>query len=147
MYSRIIGWYVRRQVGHLLAGDVDGTVRQFSDDGEMVFPGRSSFGGTFRGKTEIAGWLRRFVSLKPGYVIHDVLVAGPPWNLRVAYRLSDRIGEHYANEGMLYLRFRGMKAVHERVFLDTERVAEWERDHPEETGRDQVGTGSRALVG
>jgi ketosteroid isomerase-like protein len=147
MYSMIIGWFVRRQVGRLLAGDAEGTARQFSEDGEMVFPGRSSFGGTFRGRTEIAAWLRRFVALKPQYTIHDVLVSGPPWNLRVAYRLTDRIGTHYANEGIVYLRFRGLKAVHEQVFLDTERVAEWERDHPEETGRDLLGTGSRARVG
>lgn len=140
MYSKAIGWYVRRQVGRFLAGDVEGTARQFDERARFVFPGRNSFGGTYRGREAITGWLRRFVALKPEYDIHDVLVAGPPWNLRIAYRLSDRIGEHYSNEGMVYMRFRGLKCVEESVHIDTERVSEWERDHPEEAGRDLVGS-------
>jgi len=140
MYSKAIGWYVRRQVGRFLAGDVEGTLRQFAPDAEFVFPGNNSFGGTRRGRQSIEAWLRRFVALKPEYNIHDVLVAGPPWNLRIAYRLSDRIGEHYRNEGMVYMRLRGMRCVEERVYLDTERIAAWEREHPEETGRELLGS-------
>jgi hypothetical protein len=76
-----------------------------------------------------------------------VLVSGMPWDTRIAYRLSDRIGAHYANEGIVYLRFRWFQATHFRVFLDTEAISEWERDHPEEAGRELVGRGSGARVG
>jgi ketosteroid isomerase-like protein len=144
MFSWLVGQYLRFNIRRLLAGDVDGLLRQFHPNAELIFPGRTSFSGTFRGREAVGAWLRRFVSLRPEYIVHDVLVAGPPWNMRVAYRMTDRIGSHYSNEAMVYLRFRWFRAVHERVFLDTELVSEWERDHPEETGRELVGTGSRS---
>ncbi|HZS14678.1 MAG TPA: hypothetical protein VFC09_08785 [Candidatus Dormibacteraeota bacterium] len=147
MWSFLVTQYVRFNVRRMLGGDVEGLVRQFSDRAELVFPGRSTFAGAFRGRAAIAGWLRRFVSLRPEYVVRDVLVAGFPWNMRVAYWVSDRIGEHYSNEAVVYLRLRWFRVVQQRVFLDTERVAEWEREHPEETGRELVGMAERARVG
>jgi hypothetical protein len=59
------------------------------------------------------------------------VVAGPPWNTRLAVRLSDRIGDDYANEGMQYLRMRWGKVISDEVFVDTEKVADLERRHPE----------------
>jgi ketosteroid isomerase-like protein len=148
MLSWLVKQFVRFNVRRMLAGNVDGLVKQFGRDAELVFPGRSSFSGRFVGREQIAAWLRRFVSLQPEYVVRDLLVSGPPWNMRVAYHVSDRIGAHYSNEAVVWLRLRWMRVVAQRVFLDTERVAEWERDHPEETGRRElVGSGSRARVG
>jgi len=60
-----------------------------------------------------------------------VIVTGPPWNTRVAVRLSDRIGDDYNNEGMQYLRMRWGKLISEEVFLDTEKVAEFDRRQSE----------------
>ena len=139
MYSWLVGRYVRHQIKRLLRGDVDGLLRQFADDGELVFPGRNSFAGTFNGKREVEGWLRRFAGLHPEYQVSDVLVAGPPWNTRIAWRLSDRIGEHYANEGMVHMRMVWGKARSMRVFLDTETVSDWERAYPEESGQSMPG--------
>jgi len=133
MFSLLVATYLRAQVRRMLAGDVDVLLRQFSDDAELVFPGSSSFAGRFVGRQQIGDWLRRFVALHPEYLIRDVVVSGPPWNTRIAYRLSDSIGAHYRNEAMVYLRFRWMRAVSMRVFLDTEAVSEWERRYPEET--------------
>jgi ketosteroid isomerase-like protein len=147
MLSWLVTQYVRFNVRRMLAGDVDGLLRQFHPGAELIFPGRSSFSGTFRGRDAIGAWLRRFASLKPEYIVRELLVSGPPWNMRVAYHVSDRIGAHYSNEAVVWLRLRWFKLVQQRVFLDTERVAEWERDHPEETGRELVGTGSAARVG
>ena len=147
MLSWLVAQYVRYNVRRLLRGDVDGLARQFGADAELIFPGRSSFSGRFTGRAQIAAWLRRFVALRPEYIVRDVLVSGPPWNMRVAYHVSDRIGAHYSNEAVVWLRLRWLHAVQQRVFLDTERVAEWERDHPEETGRDLIGSAERARVG
>jgi hypothetical protein len=97
MLSWLVGLYLRFTVRRMLAGDVDGLLRQFSPRAELVFPGRSSFAGRFVGREQIGAWLRRFVGLEPVYIVRDVLVAGPPWNMRIAYRLSDRIGSHYSN--------------------------------------------------
>jgi hypothetical protein len=79
----------------------------------------------------VLAWLRRFAALKPDYVIRDVLVTGPPWNTRLAVRLSDRIGENYANEGMQYLRMRWGKVISDEVFIDTEKVADLDRSLPQ----------------
>ena len=72
--------------------------------------------------------MRRFVELGPRFVIHDVAVAGPPWNMRVCFRFSDRIalpgGVDYDNEGMEYLRMRWGMIREQRVYVDTERVAQ-----------------------
>ena len=59
----------------------------------------------------------------PPSTIHDVTAAGPPWNLRVAFRFSDRIGDDYANEGVEYMRIKWGKLREQRVYLDTEKVA------------------------
>jgi ketosteroid isomerase-like protein len=134
MYSWLIGKYIRHQLRRLFDGDVDATVRQFTHQAELVFPGKNSFAGTFRGRAEVRGWLARFVSLRPQYTVHDVLVSGPPWNMRVAWHLTDSIGAHYTNEGIVYLRMSWGKVRSERVFLDTEAVSEWEAAYPEESG-------------
>jgi len=134
MYSWLVGKFIRHQISRMLSGDVNAVLRQLADDAEFVFPGRNSWAGHHRGKPAIAAWLRRFVSVKPEYIVRDVLVSGPPWNTRIAWRLSDRIGQHYANEAMVYAKGSWGKVRHQRVFLDTEVLSEWERAYPEEAG-------------
>jgi ketosteroid isomerase-like protein len=147
MLSWLVKQFVRFNVRRMLAGNLDELISQFDRDAVLIFPGRSSFSGRFVGRDAIAAWLRRFVSTKPEYIVRDLCVAGPPWNMRVAYHVSDRIGQHYSNEAVVWLRLRWFKLVQQRVFLDTERVAEWERDHPEETARELMGSAERARVG
>ena len=145
MYSWLVGQYVRFLIRRMLAGDIDLLVKQMSSRIEFVFPGRNSFAGTYHGREEVRDWLRRFLSLQPEYIVRDVLVSGMPWNTRIAYRLSDRIGAHYSNEAIVYLRFRWFRATHFRVFLDTEKISDWERDHPDEMASEPtvVGAGAR----
>lgn len=146
MLSWLVKQFVRFNVRRMLAGNVDALVAQFDRDAELIFPGRSSFSGRFSGREHIAAWLRRFVAMKPVYLVRDVVVSGPPWNMRVVYHVGDRIGAHYSNEAVVWLRLRWMRIVSQRVFLDTERVAEWERDHPEETASELIGMVERAGV-
>jgi ketosteroid isomerase-like protein len=109
-----------RLVGWLAAKDV-----------VFVFPGTSSFGGTFRGKAELLAWLRRFGDLGPQIEVLDVVAGGPPWNLRIAVRLDDTIGEDYHNSvaEMLWIRWGRLHRL--EVFLDTERVTAWEQHRPQ----------------
>ena len=88
----------------------------------------------FHGKAELARWLRRFASLQPSFNIHDVLVAGPPWNTRVALTFTDAIGGDYRNEGMEYIRLRWGRVQSIAVHLDTELLQQWEGRHPEIAG-------------
>ncbi len=125
--ARVARWAIQAAV----KGDVGPATRMMADNVAFDFPGTSSFSASTRTKREMVAWVERFAALEPDYVVRDVIVTGPPWNTRVAVRLSDRIGDDYSNEGMQYLRMRWGKLISEEVFLDTERVAEFERRHPE----------------
>ena len=128
MYSWIVGRVLRAMMRRLLAGDVRTVVRTFAKDAHLVFPGDSSFGGDHRGRPAVEAWLERFVSLGPSFTIHDVAVAGPPWSMRVCFHFTDRIpipgGGQYANEGMEYVLIRWGLIREQRVFLDTQKVAD-----------------------
>jgi hypothetical protein len=97
----------------------------------VTFGYRRVVAGSFHGKAELDRWLRRFASLSPEFRIHDVLVAGPPWNTRVAMTFSDAIGADYRNRGMEYLRLRWGKVKAVEVYLNTETIHAWEQRHPE----------------
>jgi ketosteroid isomerase-like protein len=120
-------WAIEKAV----AGDSGLATRMLADDVSFTFPGSTPFAASTHTKAEMVTWINRFAALQPEYLVRDVVVSGPPWNTRVAVRLSDRVGDDYANEGMQYLRMRWGKVLSEEVFLDTEKVAALVRSHPE----------------
>ncbi len=126
MYSWSIGRIVRFLYGKVSNGDLRLPLLGLAKDARFSFPGASSFGGEYAGKPAIAAWMRRFASLHPEFVVDDVAVAGPPWNMRVSMCFHDRIvapnGYVYENTGMEYLRIRGGLITEIRVHLDTEKV-------------------------
>ena len=124
-------WIIRRIVafiyGQVSKGKLTLPLLALADDARFFFAGDSSFGGEQRGKSAIEAWMRRFASLRPEFKVHDAAAAGPPWNMRVFMRFSDRIvapnGYVYENSGMEYIRLKWglIREIH--VHLDTERVA------------------------
>jgi hypothetical protein len=131
MYSWIVRRVLRAQIRRLNAADPT-LVEGFSKDARLVFPGGSSFAGDHHPKHEIEAWFKRFLELGPHFELHEVGVAGPPWNMRVFFRFTDRIrvgdgGPDYQNEGMEFLRIRWGKIREQRVYLDTERVEDFDR--------------------
>src|SRR3954453_10126840 len=128
VYSWIVGRIVRFLYGKVSAGDLRLPLLGVANDARLVFPGKSSFGGEHRGKAEIEAWMRRFASLRPDFTVHDVAVAGPPWNMRVLMRFTDRIvapnGYVYENAGMEFIAIRYGLIREIQVTLDTERVTE-----------------------
>jgi ketosteroid isomerase-like protein len=128
MYSWTVRQALRRLEKQLNAGEVDKLMTAFADDALLVFPGDNSFAGDHRGKAAIRAWLERFVALRPDFKLHDVAAAGPPWNMRIAFRFSDHItapdGFEYRNTGAEWMRLRWGKVVEQRVALDTQKVAE-----------------------
>jgi ketosteroid isomerase-like protein len=130
MYSWIVRRVLSAQIRRLNAGDPE-LVEGFAKDARLVFPGSSSFAGDHHPKDEIDAWFRRFLELRPQFELHEVGVAGSPWNMRVFFRFTDRIavpdgGPDYQNEGMEYLRIRWGKIREQRVYLDTEKVADFD---------------------
>src|SRR5437763_5997363 len=127
MYSSIVGRVVGFLYGKVSKGDLRLPLLGLAKDARLFFPGNNSFGGEHRGKPAIEAWMRRFASLRPEFTVRDVAAAGPPWNMRVFMRFSDRIvapnGYVYENSGLEYIRIKGglIREIH--VHLDTEKVS------------------------
>ena len=128
MYSWLVRKALLRLEKQLEQGEVDKIVSAYADDAVMAFPGQSSWSGENRGKAAIRAWMERFVALRPQFSVHEAAVAGPPWNMRIMFRFSDRIvapdGFEYRNEGMEYVHMRLGRIVDHRVHLDTQKVGE-----------------------
>lgn len=131
MLSLVLRALMRRVYRDITAGDFRLVRRMTADDVIFVFPGSSSFGGTYQGKVEMLGWLERFASLHPRIDVLDVTASGPPSNMRVAVRFDDAIGDDYGNQvvEMFWIRWGKLRRL--EVFLDTERISAWEARHPE----------------
>lgn len=131
MFTLALGALMRRVYRDITAGDFRLIRAMTADDATFVFPGTSSFGGTYRGKAEILAWLGRFAALHPRIDMLDVTASGPPWNTRVAVRFDDAIGEDYRNNVLEMFWIRWGKLRRLEAFLDTERITAWEQRHPE----------------
>jgi ketosteroid isomerase-like protein len=131
MYSWVVRQALRRLEKQLGGGEVDKLMSAYADDAVLFFPGSSSWSGEHRGKPAIRAWLERFVELEPTFHLGDAAVTGPPWNMRLFFRFSDRIvapdGFEYRNAGIEYVRMRFGKIVEHRVHLDTEKVTELDK--------------------
>jgi ketosteroid isomerase-like protein len=127
MYAWLVGIAIRRGFRRLNAGDPSGALGRFAPDAHFFFPGRHSWAADLRDPDQIRAWFQRFVALCPHFEIADVIVSGPPWNMRVGVRFSDRIalsgGGEYRNEGMQYVRIRWGRVRLDRIFLDTQELA------------------------
>ena len=133
MYRWVVARLTRWAVLELVRGGSRLPLRLMAPDIRFKFPGTSSFAADTATSAELTAWIDRFAALRPNYEILDILVAGPPWNTRVAVRLRDRIGDDYTNDGVQYLKMRWGKMIHDEVFLDTERILAWEGRHPQLT--------------
>ena len=129
MYAWVVGQVMRRQFGHLSAGDWRKPFRLFARDAVLRFPGDHPMAGEFRGRDAIAGWFDRGWSLFDfAFTIEDVAVAGPPWNMRIVTRWRNdlrakRDGKLFPNRGMQYLRIRFGRVVEDELYEDTQLVA------------------------
>jgi ketosteroid isomerase-like protein len=131
MMSIIFRAFMRRIYRDISAGRLGLVRRLTADDVTFVFPGTSSFGGTYHGKVELLAWLERFAALHPRIDVLDAAASGPPWNMRVAVRFDDAIGDDYHNNVLEMFWMRWGKLHRLEAFLDTTRITDWEARHPE----------------
>lgn len=132
MISKIVRLRVARAYAALAAGDARPALNAFAKDGHFVFPGHHILAADCQGTTAIASWFQRFARLHPRFELMDVAVSGPPWNMRCMIRFADHIGDDYENEGVQYVRMRWGRIVLDRVYLDTQVVAEWADRHADQ---------------
>lgn len=104
------------------------------------FVGRHALGGQRHSRALIEQWFERFLRLLPGFrfVPAEVLVAGWPWNTRVAVQLAvswpDPDGAPYTNVALQMIRLRWFKAVEILTVDDSQGLAELLRRRAERAG-------------
>lgn len=131
IYAATTRGLLRRTATRLMDGDVGALLRFYSENAELAFPGDSSWGRVYRGRSEIEGFLRRFLAAGLRGETHDVLVNGPPWDTRIAIRFTDHARSDdgnlvYANRAIIFMRARWFRIVSEEVYEDTQKVAEFD---------------------
>jgi ketosteroid isomerase-like protein len=120
---------LRRNVKALMAGDPGPLLALYRADAVLTFPGEHSWRRTYRGRDEIAAFLRRFLDAGLRGELGAILIDGPPWATRIAVQFDDhahdpRSGERiYANRAVIVLRTRWGRVVAEEVYEDTQKVA------------------------
>ena len=145
MYKAAVRWMIRRNIGLLNQGKYEPALRMFAADGVLAFPGRNSFASqyrepvlgrdafvTHRGRAEIEGFLRRYVSTGMYMEVDDILVNGPPWNTRAAIRVHHWIrgadgNDLYCNRAILMVRTAWGMIRDQEDYEDTERVTDFDR--------------------
>ena len=151
MYKASIRALVRHGIGRLSEGDPDFLLKLASDDAVIVYPGDNSWAtmhrpvekgrhphATHRGLDECRSFASRFVDSGVRFQIEDILVNGPPWNIRVAVRAHDFVegadGDKYNNRVVAFLEIRWGRLVRWEDYEDTERIATWDQRRASMTG-------------
>jgi ketosteroid isomerase-like protein len=100
-----------------------------SPDMTHTFAGEHALGGTRHSREAFRAWLDRLYRLFPELQFHirDILVAGPPWNTRLAIAWRDQgvaaDGVDYENEGIHRLRLEWGRLLELHATLDTQHLA------------------------
>jgi ketosteroid isomerase-like protein len=120
---------LRRNVAALMAGDPGPLLAMYHRDAVLTFPGEHSWGRTYRGRDEVAAFLRRFLDAGLRGELGAVFVDGPPWATRIAVEFDDHAHDPetgariYENRAVIVLRTRFGRVVREEVYEDTQKVA------------------------
>ena len=145
MYKTAVRYWIKRNIRKLNEGNYRPALAMFAADGTLSFPGDNSWAAQYRtpvrGQTrfvthenrdEVEGFLVRYVATGMQMTVEDVLVNGPPWNLRAAARVHHWApgpgGEEiYANRAILMVRTVWGKIREQEDYEDTQLVAAFDR--------------------
>jgi len=145
MYKALTRAMIRRNIERLNQGQYEPALAMFADDATLTFPGDNTWSRlcrtpspgragapTQRGKAEIEQFMARYVEHGIQMKVEDILVNGPPWNMRVAVRAHDWIPgpggvDAYANRAVLFANIAWGKIRAQEDYEDSERVAAYDR--------------------
>lgn len=141
MYKAMVRAMFRRNVRKLNEGDYQPLLKTATADAELAFPGDNSWSTMFRpaernrrqhtthrGPAEIEAFARRFVDEGLRLEVDDILVNGPPWRARICARVTDGTpAGDYENRACVFIETRWGRIHRWEDYLDTERVADWDR--------------------
>jgi hypothetical protein len=133
MYASAVRFMIRRGVRRINAGDYEPLLSGFADDATLVFPGEHSWGGVYKGKPAIEGFLKRFVEAGIQLEPQEIVVDGWPWSTRVCMRFTNEARDPdsgaivYANRGVIFAKAAWGKITLQEDYEDTQRVVEFDQ--------------------
>ena len=115
-------------MGRTRRGDIRPTLLLDTPDVTLTFPGTSSWSGEFRGRDEVARWLRRFAAVGIQIYPDEVVAKGFPWNTTVCVRGRDYLRGAdgtmvYENRYVIWGRMAWGRLKQYEVYEDTQRAA------------------------
>ena len=144
MYKAAVRRMIRHTIKSLNEGDYRPALRMFAPDATLAFPGDNSWANQFRptalgreafathrGRAELEEFLQRYVAHGLQMEVEDILVNGPPWNMRAAARVHHWVTgadgrDIYANRAVLFVNARWGKIRAQEDYEDTSRVAAYD---------------------
>jgi ketosteroid isomerase-like protein len=128
MYAWLVRKMIRRSIDRMNGGDIKPLVTSFAHDARLVFPGRSSWAGDYRGRDQIEAFLDRFVRVGLQAAADEIVVKGPPWNTTICVRFRDEAHAPdgtvvYSNRAVLFMKTAWGKIVSQEDYIDTEKVS------------------------
>jgi uncharacterized protein len=126
----IQSWLAKKVISFVMGrtrqGDVRPTLLLDAPDVTLTFPGRNSWSGTFRGKDEVARWLRRFAAVGIEIFPDEVVAVGFPWRTTVCVRGRDHLQDAdgntiYENRYVIWGRMSWGRLKEYEVYEDTHK--------------------------
>jgi ketosteroid isomerase-like protein len=119
---KLVSYVMRRS----RAGDLGPTLLLDHPDVQLTFPGDNSWSGVFRGREEVAAWLRRMVDVGVKTHPDEVVVTGPPWRATICVRGHDHVDAPdgrrvYENRFVIWGRMSWGRLREYEVYEDTEK--------------------------
>ncbi|MFI6826557.1 nuclear transport factor 2 family protein [Kribbella sp. NPDC050241] len=125
MYHRIVAAQVRKAFAEISAGNWEAMVAGMAPAFTYRFYGDHALGGERHTHDALRRWWERCFRLLPDtrFDVQDILVAGWPWDTRVATAVTVHVGvvdgSHYENVVHQFLRLRWGKITEVRTLEDT----------------------------
>ncbi len=126
-------WLVKQLITQIMArnsrGDLRLTLALDAPDVTLTFPGQSSWSGVYRGRDEVARWLRRFAATGFQIGADEVIAQGWPWSTTVCVRGRDHLRDGdgaivYENRYVIWGRLAWGRLKEYEVYEDTHKVNE-----------------------
>ena len=123
-------WLGHKLVSYVMAssraGDLRPTLLLDHPDVQLTFPGGNSWSGVFRGRDEVAAWLRRMVEAGVKTFPDEVVITGPPWRATVCVRGHDHVDAPdgrrvYENRFVIWGRMAWGRLREYEVYEDTDK--------------------------
>jgi ketosteroid isomerase-like protein len=129
-------WLAKRLITFVMKrtreGDVRPTLVLDAPDVTLTFPGQNSWSGEFRGKSEVARWLRRLADVGIQTFPDEVIARGFPWRTTVCVRGHDYLRDAdghtvYENRFVIWGRMSWGRLKEYEVYEDTHKANEFDR--------------------